>query len=362
MKIKIAFLSSYMPKKGPVKVLLETIKNINFDLFEIYVFTFRDEEKDSYREEFLKYPIHYKQIKAGSLKNVFKCAKVLQQELDVNNIKIVHSHCLPTLFVSVFLKNVKRLNTIHIYPGIQLIKKKGKVAGTLFNFLNKLALKKIEKPISCSKSISQEFKLKDSVSYGYVQNGVSLVDYPERDRVSLCRELYLDPTFKYLVSFGRFSKEKNFEYLFECFSKLQLPKYKLIVLGTGPLFESLKSKETESIIIPGFRSNIYDYLYISDFYVSSSITEGLPMSVLEALSMRKPVLLSNIDSHIEILEGSSIGGKYELDNPSSFVSEFNNLISKDYDVLSQNSYNHFVNNFSSKIMTENYEEIYLNLV
>src|SRR5690606_8823776 len=107
-------------------------------------------------------------------------------------------------------------------------------------------------------------------------------------------------------------------------------EFKLIILGTGPLFSEIKKEESNSIIIPGFKSNIYDYLYISDYYISSSITEGLPMSVLEALSMHKPVLLSNIDSHYEILEGATIGTTFKLDNSDDFVKKFNQLLKTEY--------------------------------
>lgn len=358
-KTKIAFLSSYLPKKGPVKVLLETIKNIDFNKYEIYLYTFKDEIDDSYKDELLKYPIHFKQIKGGNIfKNLFKNTKLLQNELDSNQVKIVHSHCLPSLFISVFLKNKIRLNTIHFYPGILLNKKKGNVIGSIVNVINKLALKKIEKPICCSESISKEFLKNDNLKFDYVQNGVSPINFPISDRNEICTILNLDPKYKYFISLGRFSNEKNFEYLISEFKKLDLRDYKLIILGTGPLYDKLKLLENDKVLLPGFKTNIYDYLFISDFYVSTSITEGLPMSVLEAISMSKPVLLSNIDSHLEIIEGNNIGKSFILNNSNDFKDKVYELLELDYNLLSKNSLEVFTSKFSSRIMTENYQKIY----
>lgn len=359
MKIKIAFLSSYLPKKGPVKVLLEKIKHIDYSKFEVYIYTFKNEIDHSYLDEFIKFPVNITQIKQGGKFNILKKAKVLQKELDEKGIEIVHSHCLPTLFISVLLRRKVRFNTVHIYPGIQLKKKKGGLIGGVVNTLNKMALRKIEYPICCSRSISEEFKKNDNLDFPYIQNGVSKINYPYTDRNAICQQLGLDSSYRYFISFGRFSKEKNFQFLIEAFKNISDKKFRLIILGDGPLYPTLKLEETESIIIPGFKENIYDYLFISDYYTSSSITEGLPMSVLEAMSMKKPVLLSDIAPHKEILIEDGAGLLYSLNNSDDFKRIIETFKKLSYNDMSDASYRLFKSNFSSEIMSNRYQTLYL---
>ena len=363
MKIKVAFLSSYLPKKGPVKVLLETVRHIDFEKFEVYIYTFKNETNHSYIEDFKSYPVTIKKITSGGKVNLLKKAGALKKELLKNEIQIVHSHCLLTLFISVFLKGFIRLNTIHIYPGLQLIKKKGALIGKVLNKLNKVALKKIDYPICCSKSISDEFKQNDNLDFQYIQNGVNRINYSSvKSRDDICEILNLDPSFKYFISFGRFSNEKNFGQLIEYFEQIDNADYRLIILGDGPLYRSLKLRESASIILPGFKENIYDYLYISDFYISTSLVEGLPMSVLEAMSMGKPVILSNIGPHREILFIEGAGTTFDLNVEGDFAKKFNQLVCSDYETLSSQSLKLFEGNFSSQIMSGKYQELYKNLI
>jgi len=359
MKIKIAFLSSYLPKKGPVKVLLEKLRYFDYDKFEVFLFTFKNEGMDSYLSEFESLPIKIKTINGGHRFNILQKAKLLQQELNNNNIKLVHSHCMPSLFISLFLKDTYRFNTVHIYPGIQLVKKKGALVGKLINFANKWALKKIEQPICCSKSIADEFLSKDNLKFDYVQNGVSEVQFPLLDRSSLCSRLGLDGNFRYLISFGRFSKEKNFSFMIDAFNELNTKNFRLIILGDGPMYEELKTKESADVILPGFKSNVYEYLYVADYYLSSSITEGLPMSVLEALSMGKPTLLSDIEAHKEILFKPGSGQLYKADNKKDFKNKFDLLLHEDYEQMSSQAKYLFKTYFSAPIMAKKYQDRYL---
>ncbi len=53
--------------------------------------------------------------------------------------------------------------------------------------------------------------------------------------------------------------------------------------------------------MPGFKSNIYDYLKASDYYISASDVEGLANTLLESMTVGLPCVLSDIPSHKEVL-------------------------------------------------------------
>jgi glycosyltransferase involved in cell wall biosynthesis len=77
----------------------------------------------------------------------------------------------------------------------------------------------------------------------------------------------------------------------------------LIVLGDGPLLEECRRK-TESFVrvrFLGHTNNVSDYIQAADGFISSSLSEGMPNSVLEALTWGLPVFLSAIPAHRDVL-------------------------------------------------------------
>jgi glycosyltransferase involved in cell wall biosynthesis len=89
---------------------------------------------------------------------------------------------------------------------------------------------------------------------------------------------------------------------FNSYSKKK--KGSLVVLGDGSEMSELRSlsKENDNIHLLGNVTNVLDYLLASDYFISSSFSEGLPNTVLEALSTGLATILSDIPSHLEIAE------------------------------------------------------------
>ena len=76
--------------------------------------------------------------------------------------------------------------------------------------------------------------------------------------------------------------------------------------------EELKIKE--KIFITGLVDNVQDYLAIADVYIHPSYREGIPRAVLEAMSLEKVVIATNIRGASEILEGEFNGILYKKGN------------------------------------------------
>ena len=82
------------------------------------------------------------------------------------------------------------------------------------------------------------------------------------------------------------------------------------MLGEGPLWEDLKKEGDDRILLPGFKTNVYDYLIASDYYISASDVEGLANTLLESMTVGLPMLLSDIPSHQEVLSKMSVTTGY----------------------------------------------------
>lgn len=105
---------------------------------------------------------------------------------------------------------------------------------------------------------------------------------------------------KKIVAAGRFSEEKNFPMLLKAFvrfSKIH-PEYKLIIYGEGKLrkeYENLITKLNINKIVelPGFSANLIEEIRKASMYISTSNHEGISNSMLEALGMGIPTIVTN---------------------------------------------------------------------
>ncbi|WP_174728975.1 glycosyltransferase [Mesobacillus harenae] len=119
---------------------------------------------------------------------------------------------------------------------------------------------------------------------------------------------------KQLVSIGRLSKEKDFVTLIHAFKLLKntVPS-KLTIVGEGLERAKLESliKELnleEYVSLPGYTGNPLEFLKGADAFILSSVTEGLPTVLIEALYTGLPIVSTDCPSGPEeILEGGKFG-------------------------------------------------------
>ncbi|MFV1977124.1 MAG: glycosyltransferase [Candidatus Scalindua sp.] len=113
---------------------------------------------------------------------------------------------------------------------------------------------------------------------------------------------------------GRLVWQKGFEYFIEAIPEV-LKEFKeawFLVVGEGELEDDLKVKSKklkleDKIIFTGFRDDIEDVLASIDIFVIPSLREGMPVVLLEAMAMKKPIVATNIEGIMEILENGVTG-------------------------------------------------------
>lgn len=135
----------------------------------------------------------------------------------------------------------------------------------------------------------------------------------------------------------------------------------LLIVGDGNLYEECKEyiNGDNNIKLVGKVNNPIDYYKASDFYVASSYSEGLPMAVMEALSTGLPVILSDIDSHREVLSVDKTAGfLFSTGDYKDLARKMQDTITKNYTDMSLAASNIIINYLSAEIMTEKYQRIY----
>lgn len=111
------------------------------------------------------------------------------------------------------------------------------------------------------------------------------------------------PERKILLAVGRLSQEKGFDILIEVFSRLagSHPDWDLVILGEGPDRQMLEAQCEEAwcghrILLPGLAGNVGEWYAWADLYVMSSLYEGFPNALAEALAHGLPAVSFDCDT------------------------------------------------------------------
>ena len=138
----------------------------------------------------------------------------------------------------------------------------------------------------------------------YIYNAIDIQTIERQSKQSLPEDVI--PFFsdhKVIVSVGRFCKEKGFNHLVKAFeyAKESVPELGLCIVGDGDLMPEIKELVTESkwskdILLTGFQNNPYKFIKHAFVYVLSSISEGFPNVILEAIALKIPVISTDCKS------------------------------------------------------------------
>lgn len=116
------------------------------------------------------------------------------------------------------------------------------------------------------------------------------------------------------VSLGRLAPPKDHATLLRAFAEFRpaMPGSKLWIVGDGrsrPQLEALQRelKLEESVTFWGERRDPHNFLRGADVFVLSSLSEGLPMSLLEAMAVGLPVIVSDVGGMPEVAGGANAG-------------------------------------------------------
>ncbi len=148
--------------------------------------------------------------------------------------------------------------------------------------------------------------------------GIDLTKFPpitDEERTAARAVYDLAETDIAYVYAAEFSKRKNQSFLIRAFAESckNDSHLKLFLAGEGALLNSCKDLTkklsiSNQVFFPGYINHIRDLYAACDVCVSTSLCEGLPFNVMEAMACGLPVIASNIKGHRELV----LDGKYGL--------------------------------------------------
>lgn len=242
--------------------------------------------------------------------------------------------------------------------------------------LNRFMFKRIDKVLGCANKVCDDVRdnnpsldpdkvisLENSVDYEMFADAVA---GSENIRV----ELGVDEKVFLFLALGRFAPTKGYGYLLKAFSKVRQenPNCELIIAGDGrdkdKMEELAKSLGLEdSIHMPGNRSDIPQVMKACDCFVMSSIAEGMPLSLLEAMSSGLPCIATGVGGIPEVLISEEIGRVVEptdVDALAAAMLSYSEMSPEDIEQMKEKSRNRVTSKYSNEVVAKKLQEIYEN--
>lgn len=186
----------------------------------------------------------------------------------------------------------------------------GKFASNYILFGEKCAVKYADEIIVLSDGVQQYFKNTYNRDTVFIPNGVNK---PQLREVNLIKNQYGLEKDSYILYLGRIVPEKGLRYLIEAFKQVKTDK-KLVIAGgssdTDDFMIELKSmaKDDKRILFTGFvQGQMLEELYSNAYiYTLPSDLEGMPLSLLEAMSYGNCCVVSNISECTEVVQDKAV--------------------------------------------------------
>jgi glycosyltransferase involved in cell wall biosynthesis len=241
------------------------------------------------------------------------------QILSKNRVQILHTHRYKENVIgglAALFSGVPHLvKTVHgsaePFRGIKKIK------ADFYDFLDRWTTRFLfDKIIVVSSNLAESLKERlNGVSTVCIRNCVDLERIKaDKSRAQVRRVLGIEEDSPLIGTAGRLVPIKGLDHLLKATTIMQaeFPGVKVLIIGDGPERKNLESKASSlginsKVIFTGQREDVYDLICAVDLFVLFSLSEGLPIVLLEALALDVPVVVSAVGGILEVITHLSTG-------------------------------------------------------
>lgn len=367
--MKIIYVVSTLKACGPTNQLYNIIANRKAGVSSTLIVTLSPESSESYKERFDNLGVRIIELGLSRLEGYFWGLKRLRDIIVSERPEVIHSQGIRAdILISKLKLKIPVMCTVRNIPQIDYLMTYGRVMSFFMLGRHRSAMKKMDVCVGVSDAVSDNLInfTKGSTEIITIRNGVDTSRYfpatcEEKKRLRL--RLSLPIEHRVWISSGHLTERKDPEFIIRAFNIAfgNSGIDTLIFIGDGDLRSGLAEKYAckNNIVFLGRVDKVADYLRASDFYMSSSVAEGLPNAVIEGLACGLPVILSDIGPHEEIYAlDKRCGELFRLSSLEDAVDRMLAIASADHDALSLAALDIANGVLSARTMSESYDRVY----
>ena len=312
--MKVAQLIDSLRVGGAQKLLVTLAEAVQGRKdFDLSVISLRRQQQSTIREELERLGVPVSCFPSRGLRDpvhLVRLARFLRSEgVDVLNTHLTYSNILGGLAAR--MAGVPVVATLH---SIGITERRGARAR---EGLERLVLRRWARKLVAVGTVVADVHRERlaPVTIDVVPNAVPLPDAVPHDEIRAVRaEIAGDPSRTIVLSVGRLADAKGYDHLLDAFAMVlkERPETFLAIAGRGALREELEAQIAElglqdRAFLLGVRGDVPRLLAASDLFVNSSIREGLPVAVLEAMAAGRPVVATSVgDVPQVVVEGTGV--------------------------------------------------------
>lgn len=364
-KCRIGYVVANLKRVGPTNQTLNIIR-YSGAIDNCVVITLFDEPEDTQIQEYYQHGIKVLCLHLSHKSILFKGVSLLAEALRNENVQLVHSYgTFPDTIATHACRkvNIEHIITLRNFPMEDMTTRMNRCLGTIGAVVVLHYLKRCKNVICCSKSI--ETKMKETYHWNNlysIQNGVDVTKFAPCDKKQVRRELGVDERKLVFISTGSMIPRKRIDETVDAFiAGKPSESAELWLLGDGILLEELKAKYAaeKNVKFLGKQSQVARYLSAADVFVSSSESEGMPNSVLEAIACGLPVYLSDIPQHLEVFDNvSGCGVTYPLGKTDMLTALIKDTVPERVQNMRNKTAKLLTSNLTMESMGKDYASLY----
>lgn len=370
---------------------IDTASMLNKEIFEVTIISLTENEK---LKSLLPNDVNLKFLNLKTYKR-FKKLSILAQylyEYDILHPVLENSMLLTSLTKLFYLRKICLITTVHgidspLYIKDKLLKefisKNWSLKYLLISkYLQKFLFRTYNLVIAVSESTGSYLINKRKIPRGKIKviyHGINVSKFLHQNEVEsseIIRQRFGFDKTDFVVGYiGRLTYAKGLEYMIDQIKSLNESNenIKFFFVGDGEIKDLIKQKiklyNLEYICkLTEFVFNTKDYFNCIDLLILPSFSEGIPLSLLESMLLKKITLSSNVGGIPEVIENKVNGFLFEQGNFIQMAEEINFIINSKthFDDLKENAYKTILQKFDlnknikiiEKVLNDEYSKKY----
>jgi len=336
-KINLLFVLIKVNMGGAERIVLDLVQMIDRSKFNIYLAYFEEGILVEDFRRICKETFCITKRSGFDPYAMFRIASIINKY----SIDVINAHHYLPFFYSYLgsrvLHNRKLIYTEHSVPEVMTI------LTSKHNKIFRYMLRNIDRVIGISKEIGETFKNaypKYSEKIQIIVNGVDVDRFTTNfNREDLRLKWGILPEHFVIGTVANFRKVKNHACLIRAVHQLSVsyPQLRVLLVGQGFAGDSENSEcdvielinlygLQQKVIMTGYQKDIPNVLKTFDVFCLPSFSEGLPVSVLEAMAARVPVVASNVRGIKEVVSLNKTGVLFPSDNDNELAKSIEGLM------------------------------------